>query len=505
MLGKFKTAKRRRTRPRILICTPEITELPEGMGNAAQYIRVKGGGLGDISAGLIQHLHEDRRFDLHVVLPRYDAKIRDFARINHRDVDLLARVLDRKGIHLVSDSAFSSLADIYGDSEVHPRIRRAEAFQRYIINDLLDRLEPDVVHCNDWMTALVPAAAKSKGIKSLFTLHNVFTEYATPRDIDRSGIDVRRFQDQLYYKAYPEFGVEHWTTNEIDFTASGIHAADIVNTVSPTFLKEIVRGDFEDVIPPSVREAVCEKHTTGHALGILNSPGDNVDPRITPHITSYDVDDVMEKKRVNKEQFQTEMGLRRAPDAPLFLWPSRLYEQKGPELLIEIALRVIQEHDAQIAFVSNGDRALVSVCRSLALASGGRLAHRPFSESLSILGMAGADFVLMPSLYEPCGLPQMIGPRFGTLPIVRATGGLRDTVTALDLTADTGNGFVFEAHRSAALARAIADAASFYGKGEEVRQRTLQRVMTEGFENHSLANTAREYIRIYETLIAESA
>ena len=127
-------------KPRVLICTPEVTELPEGMGNAAQYIRAKGGGLGDISAGLIHHLHTDARFELHVVVPRYDAKIRDLARITYREIDAMGRTLGRQGVHLVTDSAFSSLTDVYGEQEFNPRIRRAVAFQRYIINDLLLRL-----------------------------------------------------------------------------------------------------------------------------------------------------------------------------------------------------------------------------------------------------------------------------------------------------------------------------------------------------------------------------
>ncbi|MBU0756278.1 MAG: glycogen/starch synthase, partial [Planctomycetes bacterium] len=107
---------RPRKRPRILICTPEITELPEGMGNAANYIRAKGGGLGDISAGLIRYLYEDGRFDIHVALPKYDNQIRGQTQIGMRELDVLAPLLDRKGIHLVTDSAFSHLDDVYGET-----------------------------------------------------------------------------------------------------------------------------------------------------------------------------------------------------------------------------------------------------------------------------------------------------------------------------------------------------------------------------------------------------
>lgn len=490
-------------KPRVLICTPEITELPEGMGNAAQYIRAKGGGLGDISAGLIQHLHTDARFELHVVLPRYDAKIRDLARITYREIDAMGRVLGRQGVHLVTDSAFSSLTDVYGEQEANPRIRRAEAFQRYIINDLLLRLEPDVVHCNDWMTGLVPAAARAAGIKSVFTLHNVFTEHAPSCDIDRSGIDVRRLTEYLYFKDFPSDTAENWKNNGIDFTATGIHAADIVNTVSPTFLEEMVSGQFDSIVPPGVGRAMREKHAAGRTLGILNAPGDSDDPRINPHVVPYDIADVIEGKRTNKERFQKEMGLRPDLDAPLFLWPSRLYAQKGPELLAAIAAASVQRHGMQIALVASGDRAVEAVFRKLAATSDGRIAHRPFREDLGMRGLAGADFVLMPSLYEPCGLPQMVGPRFGTLAVARATGGLKDTVTPLDADRKAGNGFVFVPHTSSALSGAIADAVRFYGEPEAVRRSTLQRVMRESLEKFTLANTARAYIDIYEKLIAE--
>ena len=496
-------ARRRRGKPVILICTPEITELPEGMGNAANYIRAKGGGLGDISAALIQYLYKEERFELHVALPQYDTKIRDWAAISDHEIDLLGPLLVRKGVHLINDSAFSHLSDVYGDSATHPRVRRAEALQRYIINQLLDELRPDVVHCNDWMTGLIPAAARAKDLKSVVTLHNVFTEKDTPERVDQRGIDVRRFFQHLYFESFPEDTLANWKQNRIDFLATGIYAADFVNTVSPSFLEEVVAGDHEAVIPEPIRRAIREKHNAGVASGILNAPGDTVDPRYSRFIQRYGFDDVVEGKAANKRTFQQRIGLLPEPDAPLLLWPSRLYEQKGPELLAAIAKRLGRELGAQIAIVANGAPEVEDQYGSLAAMSNGKISMRRFAEDLSELGKAAADFVLMPSLYEPCGLPQMECPRFGTLPIVRLTGGLKDTVQELDLAAGTGNGFVFAEHAPAPFEDAVRRAVAFHRLPIDERRPVLQRVMKESFERYSLANTAQHYIRVYESLIAE--
>ena len=490
-------------RPRILICTPEVTELPEGMGNAANYIRAKGGGLGDISAGLIAQLWAHDRFELHVVVPKYDAKILDVAELSSYDLDRLVPLLSEQRVHLVADSAFAYLDEVYADSAQHPRIRRAEAFQRYIVNHLLEALAPDVVHCNDWMTGLVPAAARAKRIPSIFTLHNVFTEYETPEAIDRSGIDVRRFLEHVYFERWPGAPLDTWTRNRIDFTATGIHAASIVNTVSPSFLDEVVRGDFPDVIPPSIRHALREQHAAGRAIGILNAPTPVLDAHGRPFVGPVAPATVLEDKARHKLALQQRLGLVAGTGAPLFFWPSRLYRQKGPDLVLAAAPALIAQTGAQIAVVANGDTEIEQAFRVLGVRHRGHVALAPFDEGLSELGKAGADFVLMPSRYEPCGLPQMECPRYGTLPVVRCTGGLKDTVTPLDLAADTGIGFVFEDLSPGALGAAMRAATDFHRLDAAQRARTLARVMRDASGRFSLERTAEADATVYEQLVGE--
>ena len=155
-------------KPRILLCTPEITELPEGMGNAANLIAAKGGGLGDISAGLIRSINESNEYELHIAIPKYDSKIKSLTAFTNHQLDMLSVVLSGRGIHLVNDSAFSYIDTPYEENSIHTPVRRSLVFQRHVINILLDYIRPDIVHCNDWMTGLIPAAARAKGIKSLF-------------------------------------------------------------------------------------------------------------------------------------------------------------------------------------------------------------------------------------------------------------------------------------------------------------------------------------------------
>ncbi|MEM9072613.1 MAG: glycogen/starch synthase [Myxococcota bacterium] len=500
-LPKLRIPRRRRRRPRILLCTPEITELPEGLGNAANWIRAKGGGLGDISAGLISHLHRDERYDLHIAVPKYDRQIVGLGGVGIRELDQLGPTLQRRGVHLVRDSAFSTSPGVYAESDAHPRVQRAVAFQRTIINQLLDDVRPDIVHCNDWMTGLVPAAAKARGIHSVFTIHNVFTELASPDELDRAGIDVRRYLTDLYFEHYPGGSFEDtWFRNRADFAASGIFAADMVNTVSPSFLEELVEGVYDDVVPLGVVRAIRDKHAQGRALGILNAPNDTVDPRHPRWAERFAVADVMDGKRRNKAIFQQRMGLTVDPAAPLFLWPNRLYSQKGVRLLIDLMQSPLAER-MQVAVVANGDARTEEQIGVLALGSQGRIARQPFREQLSELGKAGSDYLLMPSRYEPCGLPQMEGPRFGTLPVVRSVGGLKDTVPPLDAATNTGVGFTFSEFTAEAFGAAVARAIAFHDLGAEVREQTLQRVMREAFEHHSLARVASHYVEVYESLL----
>ncbi len=494
----------KKSRPKILLCTPEVTELPEGMGNAANLVAAKGGGLGDISASLIRYLDESKEYELHIVLPKYDNKIKKVAAITNEQIDRLAIVLSGRGIHLVNDSAFSYINDPYQEHSLHSSIRRALVFQRYIINNLLDWLQPDIVHCNDWMTALVPAAARAKKIKSLFTLHNVFTENQTLMQIELSGIKPLEFAKWLYFEKFPvdieTNWKQHFDNNKVDFTASAIFAADYFNTVSHTFLKELKDNHFDKIVPRSIYEMIKQKCEQGRALGILNAPNDTVNPKVLDGIINFNKHTMKDIKPLNKKLFQKKMGLPQIADIPLFFWPNRLYFQKSPELLIINVVYFVNKYNIQFSIVANGDIKHEKLLEKISI-SNANIAFKHFDEDLSNLGKAGSDFILMPSRYEPCGLPQMEAPRFGTLPVVRATGGLKDTVEQLDVKNDKGNGFLFEIADKAGLEYGIREALKFYEMPDEIKVEQIKRIMNESKRNFSLKKTAEKYMDIYDKLI----
>jgi glycogen synthase len=244
----------------------------------------------------------------------------------------------------------------------------------------------------------------------------------------------------------------------------------------------------------------------GCAAGILNAPDPSYNPETDPMIGArYTADTHPHGKRVNKLQLQERLGLARDPDAPLLFWPSRLDPvQKGCQLLADILFAVVSRYSGrnlQIAFVANGpfQRHFHNIVRNHDLHD--RVAVCDFDEELSRIGYAASDFILMPSRFEPCGLPQMISAIYGSLPIAHRTGGLRDTVSHLDPDAGTGNGFLFETYDSGGLSWAIDRAMDFHGLPAEVRSRETARVMRESAQRFTHAVTATHYVNLYEKML----
>ena len=490
--------------PRILIVTPEITYLPEGMGNLAGKMSAKAGGMADVSASLVQALHS-LGADVHVALPHYRRMFHvETAQLVADELRKYKSHLPDERIHLAEDRCFYYRDTVYSRGDGN--IKLALAFQREVINNIIPVVRPDLVHCNDWMTGLVPAAARSMGIRSLFTVHNIHTRRLTLPQIEDFGIDAAEFWNELYYSAMP--GNYEFTRNcnvPVDLLASGIFAAHYVNTVSPAFLDEIVRGEH-DFVPDAIRSEIRAKAAAGCAEGILNAPDGNNDPAADDALpVKYGPDTHAAGKLAAKRRLQEDLGLDRDDDATILFWPSRLDPvQKGCSLLTDILYSIVHRYwdrNLQVVVVANG--AYQGVFRDIVNFHGihNRVAVADFNEPLSRLAYAGSDFVLMPSLFEPCGLPQMVGALYGSLPIVRDTGGLHDCVETIDAARSTGNGIVFRDYDANALSWAIDRAMDFRALPAAVQRREVSRVMRDAAQRFNHKVCAKAYIDMYERML----
>lgn len=497
-------AKKKQKSPRILIVTPEITYLPDGMGNMTNKLSAKAGGLADVSASLVSALYE-LGADVHVALPHYRKMFHvDIGSFIDDELLIYKSKLPDDRIHLAEDRIFYYQDRVYSNSE-QTDLKIALAFQREVINNIIPTVKPDLIHCNDWMTGLIPGEARMLGIPSLFTFHNIHTIKTTLATIEDRGIDAAEFWSNLFYSWPPYNYEESRDNNPVDLLCSGIFSSHFINTVSPTFMKEIVENQH-DFVPGDIQWEIASKYHAGCATGILNSPDASADPETDQHLVeNYGSTNHFDAKRNNKVQLQQRLGLDVDPDAPMFFWPSRFDPvQKGCQLVAEILYQTVDKYwdkGLQVVFVANG--AFQQVFHDIADQHDlhKRVAVCNFEEGLSHIGFSASDFLLMPSLFEPCGLPQMMSSIYGSLPIAHDTGGLHDTISNVDIEHNTGNGFLFETYDSSGLAWAIDRAMDFYQLDVHTRGTQIGRIMEESKKRFNHAVTAQAYIDIYQQML----
>jgi starch synthase/alpha-amylase len=319
------------------------------------------------------------------------------------------------------------------------------------------------------------------------------------------GIDAASFWQHLYFEFMADRYETARETNPIDLLTSGVFAAHFVNVVSPNFLAEIVDGRHGFVYPP-LRQELAGKVQAACAAGILNAPDPSFKPAIDKELKrKYGPKDHIAGKKENKRYLQKKLGLIQDDQAPIFFWPSRLDPiQKGCQLLADILYRIISGYwnqNLQIVFVANGD--YQNVFRDIVNLHGfhERVAIYDFDFHLEHQAYAACDFILMPSSFEPCGLPQMIAPIYGTLPVARDTGGIQDTISHLDMAQNKGNGFLFKNFDSSSLLWAIEQAMDFYNLPKTTKAKQIRRIMQESAAAFTHANTARQYIALYEKML----
>jgi starch synthase len=449
---------------RVLYVTPECAPL------------AKAGGLGDVGAGLPSALRA-LGHEADVLLPAY-AEVLDKvsgAAEQARFVELAfdCRIL-RQGAFLLVDCPplYERAGTPYQDPGGEDWPDNALRFG--LLSKIAARLGAgyDVIHCNDWPAALAPVYAH--GAKTLLTIHNLaFQGNFDPQWLGRLGLP-----EELFSIHKLEFH------GRLSFLKGGLVHAAAINTVSPTYAREIQTEQFGCGLDGVLR-------SRGGALsGILNGIDTELwDPSRDPHLAQrYDAA-TLEKKQLNKRALQKRLNLE-ASDDPLIGFVGRLTEQKGADLVAQAAAELARL-PAQIALLGRGERSLEEALCATAARHPGRVAvSLGFSEELAHLIEAGADLFVMPSRFEPCGLNQMYSQRYGTPPVARATGGLADTVE------DGETGFLFERAEPSALTAAMRRAVAAWR--EPRRWREMQRAGMQ--RDFSWSAAARRYADLYSRL-----
>jgi len=350
----------------------------------------------------------------------------------------------------------------------------------------------DLIHCHDWQTGLIPAYLSTLfrtdpfffSTATLFTIHNIGYQGLFPRE----KLPVSGLPPETYH---PE-GIEYW--GAISLLKAGIVYSDAVTTVSPTYSREIQTSEFGLGMEGILRNKSAVLH------GILNGADYSVwDPAIDPHITSNYDSDHLSEKIVNKAALLQETGLEPALlDRPVLGITSRLSHQKGCDLLIPI-LDELARMKVGLVILGEGEEQYENVLRNSAEKYSGKFSVTiGFDEALAHRIMAGADIFLVPSFYEPCGLTQMYALKYGTVPVVRATGGLEDTIEDFDPRAKNGNGFKFGPYDSKAFLSSIQRATDLWND-----QETWEILMRKGMAaNYSWDLSAERYAEIYQSLVA---
>ncbi len=459
---------------------------------------VKTGGLADVAGALPAALRVAGH-DARVAMPRYrELRERDvpvegpicssFLPAGERQEELRVwRALESTTpTYMLDIPAAFERAAIYGDRDDD---RRFILFARGVLSLLqhlreVDGWQPDVIHCNDWHSALIPNYIKTfyaytfGHIATVFTIHNLaYQGQFSTATLPLAGLSEG---------GLVEGGMGSGIAGSFNFMARGILYSDIVSTVSPTYAQEIMTGEYGERLDPLLRSR------RDRVVGLLNGI-DTVtyNPATDPDIEApFDVTD-LSGKAVCKAALQAELGLHISPEAPLLAIVSRLAEQKGLDLLSQAVPWLVARTDAQLVVLGSGSVGLQEAFRHHARSNPGRVAVRiGFDTPLAQRMYAGSDAFLMPSRFEPCGLGQMIALRYGSVPIVRATGGLNDTVQE----GFEGNGFRFHPFEIRHFTEAISRALSTYRDADSwalLRDRGMR-------EDNSWTHAAEQYARMYQ-------
>ena len=463
---------------------------------------IKTGGLADVSGSLPKAL-AGLGVDVRLIMPNYQAiktteeiYYKSTVRVNNTDVNILeTRLPGTQVIVWLVDypEFFDFPGNPYVDEQGNAWANTAERFAlfcRIAVEVAMNRsyLEwtPDIIHCNDWQSGLVPALLSLEASRpaTVFTIHNMAYQGIFPKATEASL--------NLPKSLWNPDGIEF--NGMLSFIKGGLAYADRITTVSPTYAQEIQTADFGYGLEGLL------SHRNDVLTGIINGiDADQWNPETDAYISERYNISTLNKKQLNKTALQNKHSLPVDNNIPVIALVSRLVEQKGIDLVLE-CLPEMLTLPLQFFLLGNGNKSFEQQLSLFAETYPDKIAITiGYDEALAHLLEAGADIFLMPSRFEPCGLNQLYSQRYGTVPIVRKTGGLADTVVDTlpeTLSKNTATGFVFNEATSGALMETIKRALIVYSQ-----PKTWKQLQTTGMKkDYSWTKSAKEYMALYEQL-----
>lgn len=465
----------------------------------------KTGGLGDVAYALPKALKKEG-IDVRVILPKYSTmpnylkeKLKEVAvfsvKVGWRNqyCGLLEMELDGVKFYFVDNEYYfkreGEIAYLYGYDD---DAERYTFFSNAVLEaiSILD-FYPDVIHMNDWHTGMIPLTLKEKysniekykNIKTMYTIHNLQYQGVFSNKVLGNVLD-------LPYTYLYNGDIEYY--GGVSFMKSGIAFSDKVTTVSPTYTNEIQTEFYGESLDGLLR-------TNSYKLkGILNGIDYDLNNPATDKDTfvNYDAKSI-DKKVENKLKLQKILGLEVNPDIPLIGIVSRLVSQKGLDLISYIMPEIMREN-VQMVVLGTGEHQYQSMFNYYDSTYPNKVSARiTFDSALAQQIYAGSDMFLMPSLFEPCGIGQMLAMRYGTLPIVRETGGLKDTVEPYNQYTGEGNGFSFQNYNAHDMLYCIQRAIDIY-KDKKVWSELVINAMN---TDSSWKKSAKTYISTYQEML----
>lgn len=478
---------------KILITSPE----------AVPY--VKTGGLADVAGALFKE-YRGMKKDAYIILPLYkkikesqpspaDAGVKIKVPVGSRVIE--GRIFSQSSAYFIECEEFFDREELYGtpEGDYTDNASRFVFFSRGILETCKAlNLKPDVIHCNDWQTGLVPLYLKTiyrtdkffTNTASIFTIHNLGYQGLFPSsEMPLTGLGWELFN--------PE-GIEFY--GKVNFLKAGIISADILNTVSNTYSKEILSKEFGCGLDGVLRNRVRDLY------GVINGIDyEEWDPSRDDFIPAkYSHDDISGKAFCKKELMKSLFRPLDNLDAeriPLIGMVGRLSAQKGLDLVLQ-SVNELLSIGVKLVILGKGDEIFHRSLSEIAKKYKGKVSVTiGFEEALAHRIYAGSDFFLMPSRYEPCGLGQLIALRYGCIPIARKTGGLVDTVQDYEPLASKGTGFLFSDYTPSAMQEAVKRALCVYTDKDK-----FQGMIVNGMQmDFSWKKSAKRYIKLYNEII----